>query len=116
MAAGITDRLWDLTDIVKVLEDWEANVATAGTIYSVENDRIGEGFHVRIQPRYGVVPSVFGFKTVADAEVFIEAERQSIGRDEGGGWWPEKKAPAGWGAAGARGSWKQRIREDTSAA
>jgi IS1 family transposase len=24
MAAGVTDRLWEITDIVKVLEDWEA--------------------------------------------------------------------------------------------
>jgi hypothetical protein len=23
MAAGVTDRLWDIADIVKVLEDWE---------------------------------------------------------------------------------------------
>jgi len=25
MAAGVTDKLWDVSDIVKVLEDWEAN-------------------------------------------------------------------------------------------
>ena len=25
MAAGITDRLWEVADIVKVLEDWEAH-------------------------------------------------------------------------------------------
>jgi hypothetical protein len=24
MAAGVTDRLWEISDIVKVLEDWEA--------------------------------------------------------------------------------------------
>jgi len=24
MAAGVTAKLWELTDIVKVLEDWEA--------------------------------------------------------------------------------------------
>lgn len=27
MAAGVTDRLWDVSDIVKVLEDWEASEA-----------------------------------------------------------------------------------------
>jgi hypothetical protein len=26
MAAGVTDRLWEIADIVKVLEDWEAAV------------------------------------------------------------------------------------------
>src|SRR4051812_6890781 len=76
MAAGVTDRLWEMTDIVKVLEDWEADVATAGTTYNVEKDRIGEGFHVRIQTRYApALPSQFGFKTVAEAEAFIEAEK-----------------------------------------
>jgi hypothetical protein len=24
MAAGVTDRLWEVADIVKVLEDWES--------------------------------------------------------------------------------------------
>jgi hypothetical protein len=24
MAAGVTDKLWEIADIVKVLEDWEA--------------------------------------------------------------------------------------------
>jgi hypothetical protein len=24
MAAGVTDRLWEMSDMVKVLEDWEA--------------------------------------------------------------------------------------------
>ena len=23
MAAGVTDRLWEISDVVKVLEDWE---------------------------------------------------------------------------------------------
>jgi hypothetical protein len=27
MAAGVTDRLWEIGDIVKVLEDWETNQA-----------------------------------------------------------------------------------------
>jgi hypothetical protein len=24
MAAGLTDKLWEMSDMVKVLEDWEA--------------------------------------------------------------------------------------------
>ena len=27
MAAGVVDRLWEMTDMVKVLEDWEARTA-----------------------------------------------------------------------------------------
>jgi hypothetical protein len=26
MAAGVTDRLWEIGDIVKVLEDWEKSL------------------------------------------------------------------------------------------
>jgi hypothetical protein len=25
MEAGVTDKFWDFTDIVKVVEEWEAN-------------------------------------------------------------------------------------------
>ena len=75
MAAGVTDKLWDMTDIVKVLEDWEADMATAGTTYEVNPDRIGEGFHVRTLTRYGKPQTTFGFKTIAGAQAFIEAER-----------------------------------------
>jgi IS1 family transposase len=31
MAAGVTDRLWEIGDIVSVIEVWEAEQATAGT-------------------------------------------------------------------------------------
>jgi hypothetical protein len=75
MAAGVTDRLWDMNDLVKVLENWEADVATAGTIYDIVPDRIPPGFHVRILTRYGKPREQFGFVTEAEARVFIEAER-----------------------------------------
>ena len=26
MAAGVTDKLWEMSDMVKVLEDWEAQL------------------------------------------------------------------------------------------
>jgi hypothetical protein len=28
MAAGVTDTLWSITDMVKVIEDWETRTAT----------------------------------------------------------------------------------------
>jgi hypothetical protein len=64
-----------MTDIVKVLEDWEADMATAGTTYDIEPDRIGQGFHVCIHARYGASRDQFGFANVAEARAFIEAER-----------------------------------------
>jgi hypothetical protein len=29
MAAGVTDKLWEMSDMVKVLEDWEASATMA---------------------------------------------------------------------------------------
>jgi IS1 family transposase len=76
MAAGVTDKLWDMTDIVKVLEDWEADVATAGIIYQVAKDRIGEGHHVRILHRYDPSRTEY-FPTLEAANAFVEAEKAS---------------------------------------
>ena len=75
MAAGVTDRLWDMNDLVKVLEDWEADMATAGTTYEVQADRIPPGYHVIISSRYAKPETIVGFPTVDDAKAFIEAER-----------------------------------------
>jgi hypothetical protein len=35
MAAGVTDKLWDVVDLVRVIEEWEAQqVAKLATPYS----------------------------------------------------------------------------------
>jgi hypothetical protein len=57
------------------MPDWEAEMATAGTTYDVEPDRIGQGFHVRIHTRYGKPRDQFGFATIEEARAFVEAER-----------------------------------------
>ena len=75
MAAGVTDHLWEVSDIVKVLEDWEAEMATGGTTYEIDREAIGEGCQVRILTRYGKPEYKLGFATVDDAYAFIEAER-----------------------------------------
>ena len=72
MAAGVTDKLWEVG--VGIIEAWEAEQAVAGITYDIGMDRIG-GYHVRILPRYAKPRTEFGFKTVADAEAFIEAEK-----------------------------------------
>lgn len=75
MAAGVTDKLWEIGDVVSVIEAWEAEQAVAGITYDIGMDRIGSGYHVRTLPRYGKPETKFGFATMADAEAFIEAER-----------------------------------------
>jgi IS1 family transposase len=77
MSAGVTDKLWEVGDIVKVIEAWEAEQAVAGITYEVGKDRIGEGFHVRILPRYAEPHTEFGFKNVEVANSFIEQEKAS---------------------------------------
>lgn len=47
MAAGVTDRLWDISDIVRVLEAWEAE-CVAEPSFEAEPNRIGEGHFVRV--------------------------------------------------------------------
>ena len=76
MAAGVMDRLWEIGDIVAVIEAWEAEQATAGTVYEIGENRIGGGFYVKALPRYGEpMEPVYGFKSRAEAETWIEADR-----------------------------------------
>jgi hypothetical protein len=69
-----------MTDVVKVLEDWEAEMATAGITYDIEPDRIGQGFHVRIHARYGASRDQFGFATVEAARPSLKRSGRSIDR------------------------------------
>ncbi len=40
MAAGVTDRLWEIGDVVKVLEEWEANHYKFNRLYHPEQSKI----------------------------------------------------------------------------
>ena len=76
MAAGVTDRLWEIGDIVAVIEAWEAGQATAGIIYEIGENRIGGGFYVKVLPRYSEpMEPVYGFETREAAEGWIEIDR-----------------------------------------
>lgn len=74
MAAGVTDRLWDVSDLVKVLEDWEVSRAKEPT-FEVEENRIGGGYFVRATfPTGETEPFYNDFKTRADAIKWIRCE------------------------------------------
>jgi hypothetical protein len=78
MAAGVTDRLWEIGDLVAVIEAWEAEQSVAGITYEVGENRIGGGFYVRVLPRYSEpMPTVYGFNTRAEAEAWVDADRAS---------------------------------------
>ena len=73
MAAGVTERLWEISDIVKVLEDWEAQRVTEPS-FEVEANRIGEGYFVRITFPDGKTDAIYGFGSRADAIKWIRCE------------------------------------------
>ena len=60
MAAGVTDRLWDVSDIVQVLEDWEAQRVSEPS-FDIEANQIGDGHFVRVMFPTGETEAVYGF-------------------------------------------------------
>lgn len=49
MAAGVTDRLWEMVDVVDVLDAFEAKrKRQPKVIFNVEAWRIGEGYYVSV--------------------------------------------------------------------
>ena len=46
LAAGVTDKLWEISDIVQVLEDFENQRKTEPS-FEIERERIGQGYFVR---------------------------------------------------------------------
>ncbi len=77
IAAGVTEKLWEVSDIVAMIEAWEAEHAKTGTLYEVEKDAIGDTYHVRRIPRYEAAETFFGFANTAVAEAWVEADKAS---------------------------------------
>ena len=79
MAAGVTDRLWDVTDMVDVLEDWEAEQSKTFPIFSVREDKVGGGYYVRALFGGGKTDRVYGFPDAAKAVEWV-AQKSDKGR------------------------------------
>ena len=73
MAAGVTDRLWEISDLVKVLEDWEAQQNNEPS-FEIEEYRIGGGYFVRVSFPNGEIEAIYGFNTRVDAIKWIRCE------------------------------------------
>jgi hypothetical protein len=74
MAAGVTDRLWEISDLVQALEDWEAQRETEPT-FEPEENRIGGGWFVRVTFPNGETDTIRdNFVTKADAIKWIRCE------------------------------------------
>ncbi|MBR1148367.1 helix-turn-helix domain-containing protein [Bradyrhizobium sp. AUGA SZCCT0431] len=71
MAAGVTDKLWEMDDLVAMLEQWELSNFKPEYQFVVRQYAIGKGHSVSVLWRGGQVDSIFGFEKEADALEWI---------------------------------------------
>ena len=71
MAAGVTDKLWEVSDIVEMLEQWELANQRPAYNFVVRKYDIGKGYSVSVLWRGGEVDSIYGFETEYDALEWI---------------------------------------------
>ena len=75
MAAGVTDRLWEMIDVVDVLDAFEAKrKRDAKTTFEIEQWAIGGGYYVRATLSDGTVDRIEGFATAGEAGHWIKNE------------------------------------------
>lgn len=86
MAAGVTDKLWEVSDIVTVLEQWELANYKPEYNFVVRQYRIGKGYSVSVLWRGGEVDTIFGFEKEDDALTWI--------KEKSPGWLLQQKSPA----------------------
>jgi IS1 family transposase len=76
MAAGVTDKLWEVSDIVVMLEQWELANFKPEYQFVVRQYAIGKGHSVSVMWRGGEVDTIFGFEKEADALEWIKEKSQ----------------------------------------
>jgi hypothetical protein len=77
MAAGVTKKLWEVSDIVEVLEQWELANFKPEYQFVVRQYMIGKGHSVSVLWRGGEVDTIFGFEKEADALQWIKEKSQA---------------------------------------
>jgi hypothetical protein len=85
MAAGVTDKLWEVADIVAVLEQWELANQQPEYNFVVRKYDIGKGYSVSVLWRGGEVDTIFGFEREHDALEWI--------REKSAVWLNQQKRP-----------------------
>ncbi|MEH2534622.1 hypothetical protein V1277_006084 [Bradyrhizobium sp. AZCC 1588] len=76
MAAGVTDKLWEMDDLVAMLERWELANYKPEYQFVVRQYAIGKGHQVSVLWRGGEVDTIFGFEKEADALEWIREKSQ----------------------------------------
>jgi len=75
MAAGLIDKLMDMSDIVRMIDAYEARMGKKPkATYRVIPVKEG-GFAVEVTPKDGILHNEFGFKSEDEARAWIETKR-----------------------------------------
>jgi hypothetical protein len=77
MVANVTTRLWEMTDIVAMLEEWEAERARVKPIFEVREAAIGGSTYVQVTMPDGTSDQIYGFDSREAAAEWIELERRT---------------------------------------
>jgi hypothetical protein len=77
MAAGVTDKLWEMNDLVSMLEQWELANYKPEYQFVVRQYAIGKGHAVSVLWRGGEVDSIYGFASEHDALDWIREKSQA---------------------------------------
>jgi len=62
MIRGVSDKLWEVSDIVEMLEQWELANFKSEYQFVVRQYAIGKGHSVSVMWRGGEVDTIFGFE------------------------------------------------------
>ncbi|WP_316214954.1 MULTISPECIES: helix-turn-helix domain-containing protein [unclassified Bradyrhizobium] len=76
MAAGVTDKLWEMDDLVVMLEQWEQANRQPDYNFVVRKYAIGKGYSVSVLWRGGEVDTIYGFETEHAALEWIREKSQ----------------------------------------
>ena len=77
MAAGVTDRLWEMVDVVDVLDAFEARrQRITKPTFEVEKWAIGDSYFVRATLADGTIERIDGFSTEAEAARWVQNDAQ----------------------------------------
>lgn len=76
MAAGVMSKLWEMADVVAMIEEWEGERARVKPIFEVREAAIGGSPHIEITMPDGASDQIYGFDSRDAAAEWIDIERR----------------------------------------
>jgi len=77
MAAGVSEKLWEIGDVVDLIEQWEAANASSAVQFVVRKWGIGGGYYVQVIQRGTEIDNVTGFDKEHEAVEWIKTKSQA---------------------------------------